>query len=185
MRMKFIKDLFAKLICIYFFFSLIFFGYSYCKYNNKLDNYKITETNEFHEENITIPNGQSLNILIESRYYLGILSMIIHLKNIFLLSTFVAILLNTIKYSKEYSIFRYFLIFILGDFLLNIIITSIRYIFTIVNEQATFLDAYMESFYYSIIPYLLIFIIVLLIKKTIDKAKIKELNDMLKSKKKN
>ena len=157
MKMNFIKDLFIKVICSYFFLSLIFFIYSYCKYDNILDKYQIIETNEFHEEKITIPNGQSLNTLIESRHYLGIFSMITNLKNIFLLSIFIAVLLNGIKYSKEYSVLRYFLVFILGDFLLNIIITSIRYIFTIVNEQATFLDAYIESFYYGIIPYMLIY----------------------------
>lgn len=185
MKMKFIKELFIKVIIIYFFLSLIFFIYSYCKYDNILDEYQITETTEFHEEKITIPNGQSLNTLIESRHYLGALSIIRNLKNIFLLSIFIAVLLNSIKYSKEYSILRYFLVFILGNFILNVTITSIRYIFMIVNEQATFLDACIESFYYSIIPYIFIFCIVLGIKKMIDKAKIKELNDMLKSKKKN
>ena len=63
------------------------------------------------------------------------------------------------------------------------VITSIRYVFTLINEQATFLDAYIESFYFSIIPYLFIFNIVLLIKMMINKAKIKEINRILISKK--
>lgn len=183
MKKNIIKNLFINVIYIYFFLSLIFFIYSYCKYNNILNTYQITGTNEFHEENITIPNGQSLNTLIESRYYLGIFSMLTHLKNIFLFSIFMSILLNAIKYSKEYSIFRYFLIFILGNVLINMVITSIRYVFTLINEQATFLDAYIESFYFSIIPYLFIFNIVLLIKMMINKAKIKEINRILISKK--
>lgn len=167
-------------IVIYFFINIIFTIFNYCEYSNILQNNFVVNQN-MHQEVINLQEGVSIDQMIENKYYVGKVSILSKNLSIFILSILLGFLLSSIKYSKESSILKYILIFILGNFIFVTFVEIFMYIFKVVNISQNFFDIYREILKNTFLIYCFIFFIITFINQKIYELIVKKINKMLPS----
>lgn len=186
MKIMLKRIVFSALI-VFSIISIISLAYNYCVVKEAMSQLNLnTQTEGIHQEIINLQNNMNINKLLKMNYYNGMFNILYQLLNILVISLFVGTIIGLILSTKESSIAKYILFFILGNSLCNIFIGIFIQGIYLENEvKLTFFEAYFKSFTSTIIIYSILFTIAIIIKLVNNKIKIDKLNKLCKEKEKN